>query len=168
MSDCPRGTSPAARTPGTLVIYASSRQTVCRSTSGSRQSGLGSRTTGVPFDLGSRIMIAIQEVTGLIASGGMVAVIGSQDLLIALALGLLLFGAKRLPELARGLGESLKEFKRGVVNEPEPTTVPSAPSAASTPSSTAPSRYCAACKTPLQADWRHCPKCGAAAVSPPG
>jgi sec-independent protein translocase protein TatA len=93
--------------------------------------------------------------------------IGSQDLLIALALGLLLFGAKRLPELARGLGESLKEFKKGVANEPEPTTAPSAPAAA-TASSTVPSRSCATCKTPLQADWSHCPKCGGAAVAPPG
>ena len=39
--------------------------------------------------------------------------IGSQDLLIGLAIMLVLFGAKRVPELARSLGQSIKEFKKG-------------------------------------------------------
>lgn len=38
---------------------------------------------------------------------------GINELLIVLAIVLLLFGAKRVPELARALGRSLKEFKRG-------------------------------------------------------
>jgi sec-independent protein translocase protein TatA len=88
--------------------------------------------------------------------------IGSQDVLIALALGLFLFGAKKLPELARGLGESLKEFKKGVANDPEPTATASAPSS-STASSAGPERRCMRCQTSLQADWSHCPKCGASA-----
>ena len=37
--------------------------------------------------------------------------IGSQDLLVGLAIVLLLFGAKKLPELAASLGKSMKEFK---------------------------------------------------------
>ena len=40
--------------------------------------------------------------------------LGYQELLIILVLMLILFGAKRLPELARSLGSSLKEFKQGV------------------------------------------------------
>lgn len=40
--------------------------------------------------------------------------IGWTEILIVLALVLLLFGAKKLPELARSLGKSLKEFKKGV------------------------------------------------------
>ncbi len=38
--------------------------------------------------------------------------IGWTEILIILLVILLLFGAKRLPELARALGQSLKEFKK--------------------------------------------------------
>ena len=39
----------------------------------------------------------------------------------------LLFGAKRLPELGKGLGEGLKGFKDGIKNAGEPTPAPPAP-----------------------------------------
>jgi sec-independent protein translocase protein TatA len=42
----------------------------------------------------------------------MLAFLGTQDLLIVAFICLLLFGAKRLPELFRSLGQSVKEFKR--------------------------------------------------------
>ena len=35
-------------------------------------------------------------------------------LIIALAIILLLFGAKRIPELAKGIGSGIKEFRQGV------------------------------------------------------
>ena len=38
---------------------------------------------------------------------------GPLELLVILLVILLLFGAKRLPDLARSLGRSLSEFKRG-------------------------------------------------------
>jgi sec-independent protein translocase protein TatA len=44
--------------------------------------------------------------------------LGYQELLIILLIVLILFGANRLPELARSLGSSVKEFKKGV-NEPK-------------------------------------------------
>ncbi|MFQ5753009.1 MAG: twin-arginine translocase TatA/TatE family subunit [bacterium] len=38
--------------------------------------------------------------------------IGMQELIIIFLVVLLLFGAKRLPELARGLGKGIREFKK--------------------------------------------------------
>ena len=40
--------------------------------------------------------------------------IGWQEILVVLFLLLLLFGAKRLPELGQSLGKGIREFKRGV------------------------------------------------------
>lgn len=40
--------------------------------------------------------------------------LGYQELLIILVIVLILFGATRLPELARSLGSSVKEFKKGI------------------------------------------------------
>ena len=38
--------------------------------------------------------------------------IGTFEILIILFIILLLFGAKKLPELAKGLGKGIKEFKK--------------------------------------------------------
>ena len=40
--------------------------------------------------------------------------IGPLEIIIILVLALLLFGAKRLPEIGRSLGRGIKEFKTGV------------------------------------------------------
>ena len=40
--------------------------------------------------------------------------IGLPELLVVLVIVLLLFGAKRLPEIARGMGKSIQEFKKGL------------------------------------------------------
>ena len=40
--------------------------------------------------------------------------IGSTEILIILFIVLLLFGAKKLPELAQALGKGIREFKRSV------------------------------------------------------
>ena len=39
---------------------------------------------------------------------------GTGELLIILVIVLFLFGAKRLPEMARGLGESIRELRRSL------------------------------------------------------
>jgi len=38
--------------------------------------------------------------------------IGSTELLVIAAILLILFGGKKLPELARGVGDSIKEFRK--------------------------------------------------------
>jgi sec-independent protein translocase protein TatA len=38
--------------------------------------------------------------------------IGIQEILLILLIALLLFGAKRLPEIGRGLGKGIREFKK--------------------------------------------------------
>lgn len=42
------------------------------------------------------------------------AFIGSTELLLIAGLALLLFGGKKLPEMMRGLGKGVSEFKKGV------------------------------------------------------
>jgi sec-independent protein translocase protein TatA len=50
--------------------------------------------------------------------------------LIVLAIILLLFGGRKIPELARGLGEGIRSFKEGMSGASHPTTPPSQPAAA--------------------------------------
>jgi len=44
---------------------------------------------------------------------------GMTEILIILFIVLLLFGAKRIPDLARGLGSSIKTFKSGLKGDEE-------------------------------------------------
>jgi len=44
--------------------------------------------------------------------------VGMGELIVILIIVLLLFGAKRLPDVAKSLGRSVKAFKEGM-NEPE-------------------------------------------------
>ncbi len=45
--------------------------------------------------------------------------IGGMELVLILALALLLFGGAKLPSLAKGLGQSIKEFKKATKDEEE-------------------------------------------------
>ena len=79
--------------------------------------------------------------------------LGSQELLVILVIVLVMFGANRLPQIARSLGSSIKEFKKGInEGQAEDTSVPRE----SRP------RMCEQCKNSLEADWTHCPRCGTA------
>jgi sec-independent protein translocase protein TatA len=40
--------------------------------------------------------------------------VGTPELIIVLAILLLLFGGRKLPELSRALGESMKELRKGM------------------------------------------------------
>jgi sec-independent protein translocase protein TatA len=45
--------------------------------------------------------------------------VGPLELLVVLGVILLLFGSKKLPELARGLGQAAHEFRRGQQHDEE-------------------------------------------------
>jgi sec-independent protein translocase protein TatA len=91
------------------------------------------------------------------SNGMMLAFLGWGEVVCILAILLLLFGAKKLPELARGLGKGIQEFKKAtqevqselerVIEEPPPPPRPVSPPAnqtvstsqgAGSPSSTPP------------------------------
>lgn len=46
--------------------------------------------------------------------------IGLPELLIILVVAVLLFGGKKIPELAKGLGEGIKNFKGALKQEENP------------------------------------------------
>jgi sec-independent protein translocase protein TatA len=48
--------------------------------------------------------------------------LGFQELLIILAIVVVLFGARRLPELGSGIGSAIKNFKAGLADEEIETT----------------------------------------------
>jgi TatA/E family protein of Tat protein translocase len=72
--------------------------------------------------------------------------IGFQELLVILVIALLVFGPKRLPELARSLGRGLAEFRRASselrdqlnVEEPAPPKAPAAPRELASPATPSP------------------------------
>jgi len=87
--------------------------------------------------------------------------IGTQDLILGALIVIVLFGAKRLPELMGALGKSMKEFKKGVSGDGEEEGQPKPES--SKPAIPQIARTCGSCKTPLEGEWGHCPRCGAPA-----
>lgn len=57
----------------------------------------------------------------------MIANIFGPEVWILLLIALVLFGGKRLPELARSLGKSIQEFKKGMQGIEEEIQKPAAP-----------------------------------------
>ena len=55
--------------------------------------------------------------------------IGGGELLLILLVALLIWGPSKLADMGKGLGEGLKNFKKGLTPEddPKPMTKPSAP-----------------------------------------
>jgi sec-independent protein translocase protein TatA len=68
------------------------------------------------------------------------AMFGSTELLVILAIILLLFGGSKLPSLAKGLGQSVKEFKKASKDDDDekPAVEPkkTEPTATNTPTGT--------------------------------
>lgn len=73
---------------------------------------------------------------------------GGTELLLILAVVMLLFGAKKLPELARSMGRAGKEFKAGTKEGAIESPVEGP---------------CPFCEAPIPADSRFCPGCARSA-----
>ena len=71
--------------------------------------------------------------------------IGAPEIIVILVILLLLFGATRLPKLARSVGQAGKEFKEGLKEgyQEQPVEGP-----------------CPFCGVEVQADAKFCPGCG--------
>ena len=50
--------------------------------------------------------------------------IGTTELLVVLGIVIVIFGARRLPELGSGLGKAIKNFKAGVTGKDEIDVTP--------------------------------------------
>src|SRR5437899_12489468 len=92
--------------------------------------------------------------------------LGTQELLVILVIVLILFGANKLPQLARSLGSSLKECKKGIDDGQAKECSVSPPSAARV-AAPGGERNCEQCKTALATDWTHCTRCATAARQEP-
>ena len=49
----------------------------------------------------------------------MFGTLGAPELLVVVVISILLFGTKRLPELGKGLGEGIRNFKKAMDGRPE-------------------------------------------------
>lgn len=52
--------------------------------------------------------------------------IGPMELVLILCVAALLFGGKKIPELAKGIGEGIKNFKTALKQDEKPETQPEA------------------------------------------
>jgi len=50
--------------------------------------------------------------------------LGATELIIILVIVIILFGASRLPEIGRGIGEAIKNFKKSTSDNPEIDVTP--------------------------------------------
>ncbi|MGO9379864.1 MAG: twin-arginine translocase TatA/TatE family subunit [Dissulfurispiraceae bacterium] len=59
--------------------------------------------------------------------------LSTQDLLVVLAIVAVLFGGRKLPEIGKGIGEAIRNFKKGVAEQEHIDVTPPAEEAAKTP-----------------------------------
>jgi sec-independent protein translocase protein TatA len=59
------------------------------------------------------------EASILLERGPAMETIGFPELMVILVVALLLFGGKKIPEVAKGLGEGIRNFKQAFKGAPE-------------------------------------------------
>src|SRR5512136_2662601 len=89
-------------------------------------------------------------------------------IVVVVVVALIIFGPSRLPEIGRGLGKSLAEFRKGTkemtdsfreeVTKPAGEATPSATASSSEPQA-AGGNFCIKCGAPNPTDARFCNKC---------
>ena len=62
--------------------------------------------------------------------------LGTPELLVILVIVMLLFGARRIPDLMKGFGQGIKSFKEGMRDDVNTTQAPTAPPVAAAPPAT--------------------------------
>jgi sec-independent protein translocase protein TatA len=83
------------------------------------------------FRVNVRIVTYVKEAIAprAAARGGiymhaMFAMLNGWEVVALLAVVMIMFGAKRLPELAKGLGQGIREFKKGTQEDPRDPAKP--------------------------------------------
>ncbi len=95
----------------------------------------GSAAAGISFAGAGKRVLPHYVITPIFAF----SMPGAPEILLILVIVLVLFGAKRLPELARGLGQSMNEFRKAreefesEIHKTAQATDPKAPAAPATP-----------------------------------
>jgi len=82
--------------------------------------------------------------------------LGGGEIILILAIVLILFGAKKLPELAKGLGQGIKEFKKATdhasegLREAVAQSAPTAPRRLPPATASSPAPECAVSQAPSE------------------
>jgi sec-independent protein translocase protein TatA len=89
------------------------------------------------------------------------------DIVIILVVAILIFGPGRLPEIGRGLGRAITEFRQGITGKSEESKQVQASTVPSPSASPVSGNYCNQCGTANPSDARFCNNCGAPLAAPP-
>src|SRR5207244_8214902 len=101
------GRAPRARVAQPSWLWANGHRACCAEPYGDQsRGGLANPSTELPCNFGERPNVEIY-IMSLLASFMNLA---GPDLIVILLIVLVLFGAKKLPELARGMGQAVREF----------------------------------------------------------
>ncbi len=87
--------------------------------------------------------------------------LGAPELIVVLFILLIVFGAGKLTDVGRSLGQGIREFRHSVNDEPAPAT-PAGPTPVATGVA---GNKCKRCGAELQSGARFCASCGEAVAS---
>ena len=64
-------------------------------------------------------MLILAKVADSLSAGALAWAVGWQEILVIVVIVLILFGGRKIPELAKGLGEGIRNFRTSI-KEPDP------------------------------------------------